>query len=66
MAWLKDPKTKGTATETFASTAVTIDSGETFFIKDSSGDTVASFPDSDTGTIILNAKTSALDFNVRG
>ena len=66
MAWSKDNNTKASATLTYSDNVLDIESGQSLLIRDSSGDTVASIPDSATGTILFNGQSTAMDFNVRG
>ena len=64
MAWTKDDKTKGSQVATFSDTSVQIESAQNFTIKNSSGDTVASFPEAPRGTISFNEQGTAMDFRV--
>ena len=66
MGWTLDAKTKADQAVVTADSTIKIDSGENFIIQNSSSQTVASFAESATGTIVFNEQGSAMDFRVEG
>ena len=66
MGWTLDAKTKADQAVVTADTKIKIDSGENFIIQNSSSQTIASFAESATGTIVFNEQGSAMDFRVEG